>query len=127
MASSGAVDPASGAVLVQLLVNNKEQLLKPGAYTEVSFDLHSASRGVQLPSSALIFRDGGMAVATVGPNNKVVMRPVQIARDNGTTVELAAGVDPHDRVIDNPPDSLDRGDAVRIASAAKPSSHGSRS
>ena len=114
-ASAGAVDPASGSVLVQLLADNKELLLKPGAYAEVSFGLHAGAHGVQLPSSALIFRDGGMAVATVGAGNKVVIRPVVIARDNGTTVELASGIGPHDRVIDNPPDSLGRGDLVHLA------------
>ncbi len=117
-ASSGAVDPASGSVLVQLLADNKERLLKPGAYAEVSFAMR-AGGGVQVPSSALIFREGGMAVAVVGPNNKVVIHPVRIARDNGTTIELASGIGPRDRVIDSPPDSLDRGDVVRIATTAQ--------
>jgi RND family efflux transporter MFP subunit len=116
-ASSGAVDPASGSVLVQLLADNKERLLKPGAYAEVSFAMR-AGGGVQIPSSALVFRDGGMAVAVVGPDNKVAIRPVRIARDNGTTVDLASGIGPHDRIIDSPPDSLDRGDVVRIAATS---------
>jgi len=30
-------------------------------------------------------------------------------------VELSSGVGPRDRVIDNPPDSLSRGDTVRVA------------
>ena len=43
------------------------------------------------------------------------MRPVTVVRDLGTTVEVAAGLTPADRVIDNPPDSLRPGDQVRIA------------
>jgi RND family efflux transporter MFP subunit len=117
-ASSGAVDPASGSVLVQLLADNKDRLLKPGAYAEVSFVMRAGGGGVQVPSSALIFRDGGMAVAVVGSDNKVAIHPVRIARDNGTTVELASGIGPRDRVIDSPPDSLDHGDVVRVAAAA---------
>jgi RND family efflux transporter MFP subunit len=114
-ASSGAVDPASGSVLVQLQSPNQDKALKPGAYAEVSFALKQGTAGVQLPSSALIFRDGGMAVAILGPRNTVAIRPVQIARDNGATVELAGGIGPQDKVIDNPPDSLNHGDTVRVA------------
>jgi len=114
-ASAGAVDSASGSVLVQLQAGNKERLLKPGAYAEVTFGLHAGASGIQLPSSALIFREGGMAVAVIGPGSKVLIKPVEIARDNGSVVELSSGVGPRDRVIDNPPDSLSRGDTVRVA------------
>jgi membrane fusion protein, multidrug efflux system len=35
--------------------------------------------------------------------------------DLGASVLIAAGLGPRDRVINNPPDSLAGGDAVRIA------------
>ncbi|MDR3527134.1 MAG: efflux RND transporter periplasmic adaptor subunit [Rhizomicrobium sp.] len=117
MASSGAVDSASGSVLVQLLADNTERLLKPGSYAQVSFSLHSDALTAQLPASALTFRDGSTAVAVLGADNRVIIRPVQIARDNGQTVELAKGLKPSDRIIDNPPDSLSAGDAVHLAPA----------
>jgi len=119
LASSGAVDSASGSVLVQLLADNSERLLKPGSYAQVSFDLHGNVQTAQLPASALIFRDGSTAVALLGANNRVVIRSVQITRDNGQTVELATGLKPNDRVIDNPPDSLNAGDQVHLAPAKR--------
>lgn len=118
LANAGAVDPASGTVLVQLLADNTQQLLKPGAYAEVSFKLNATAAGLQVPSSALIYRNGAMAVAVMGPGNKVAMHAVEIARDNGTTIELASGVGPHDRIIDNPLDSLNQGDPVRLSGPA---------
>jgi hypothetical protein len=45
----------------------------------------------------------------------VRIKPVTIGRDFGGTVEIASGLSGSDRVIDNPPDSLRAGDAVRIA------------
>lgn len=114
-ASAGAVDSSSGSILVQLLAGNEDRLLKPGAYAQVSFKLNSKAMASEVPSSALIFRDGGMALALVGAGNRVQFRPVQIARDNGTTVELASGLKSGDRVIDNPPDSLAQGDVVRLS------------
>ena len=59
-----------------------------------------------------------MAVATVGADNRIVMKYVTIARDLGTRLEISSGLSPSDRVVDNPPDSLAAGDLVRIAGAS---------
>jgi RND family efflux transporter MFP subunit len=117
-ASASAVDSSSGSVLVQLLADNSEKLLKPGSYAQVRFAFTAPAVSAEIPSSALIFRNGGMAVAAVGPKNKVVFRPVEILRDNGATVQLASSFERGERIIDNPPDSLGQGDEVRVASKA---------
>ena len=62
-----------------------------------------------------MFRGDGLRVATVGKDNHVVMKPIRIANDLGPQVEVNSGLDASDEVIDNPPDSLAAGDAVRIA------------
>ena len=46
----------------------------------------------------------------------ISLAAVTLARDLGTTVEIAAGVSPGDAVITNPPDSLANGELVRVAS-----------
>jgi hypothetical protein len=45
------------------------------------------------------------------------MKPISIGTDLGTSVIVASGLTPRDRVIDNPPDSLANGDQVRVAHA----------
>jgi hypothetical protein len=70
---------------------------------------------LRLPASALIFRAAGLEVATVGANNRVVMKPITIATDLGTQVIVGSGLSATDRVVNNPPDSLANGDQVRIA------------
>jgi len=72
---------------------------------------------MQVPSSALMFRDSGMAVATVEAGDRVAIKRVAIAHDFGSTVEIAYGLGPQDRVINNPPDSLHSGDHVQVANA----------
>jgi hypothetical protein len=42
---------------------------------------------------------------------------VTIARDLGTVIELASGLSPKDRVIQNPPDGIGNGAEVRLAGA----------
>jgi membrane fusion protein, multidrug efflux system len=115
VSASGAVSAQSGTMLAELQTDNPDGALKPGEYAQVRFALPAMAGVVRLPASALMFRRKGMAVATVGPGDRVVMKPVVIARDLGASVEVANGLSAGDRVIDNPPDSLTDGERVRVA------------
>ena len=116
--TADAVDPTSGSVLVELQATNSDHALKPGAYAQVTFPVAGGSAHVQLPASALIVNDKGTRVAVLGPGNKAVFRDVTVGQDNGNLVEISAGLNANDRVIDSPPDSLAPGDGVRIAPAS---------
>jgi len=114
-ASAQSVDPASGSTLVQLAVDNESGELLPGAFANVRFDLPPAAASLSVPASALIFDSRGARVATVGPDNRVALKPVTIARDLGDVIEISSGVMATDRIIDSPPDGIGKGDQVRIA------------
>ena len=114
-----AVDAASGSLLVEFQVDNADRSLNPGEYAQVHFVLPNKPGTVVLPSSALTFRDGGLLVATVNAQNRVVMKKITVGRDLGQTVEVSSGLSRDDRVVDNPPDSLRSGDLVRM-DMAKP-------
>jgi RND family efflux transporter MFP subunit len=114
--SADAVDAQTGAMLVQLEFDNSAGQLKPGAYAQVTLDLQGPAAGarpLRVPSNALLFRKEGTAVALVGPDNRVRIRTVRIARDFGTDLELAGGVGAGDWVVNSPPDSIADGDVVR--------------
>ena len=83
------------------------------------FKLPSAPGTLSIPPSALIFGSNGLRVATVGAEDKVVIKPVTVARDLGTSIELASGIAAEDRVIESPPDGLENGDRVRVAAAVE--------
>ena len=51
----------------------------------------------------------------VGPDNKVQLRPISIGRDYGATLEILGGVTAEDRIVINPPDSLQEGQVVRVS------------
>ena len=117
-AASGAVDVATGTTLLQLSVDNAAGELLPGGYANVRFELpHDTSR-VSVPASSLIFDRNGLYVATLDGENRVVLKNVTIARDNGNTVEIATGLDANDRVIETPPDGVVAGTAVHVVDAA---------
>jgi RND family efflux transporter MFP subunit len=110
-----SVNTTSGTLLAEFHVDNFDSALKPGDYVQMNLATPSRRRTLLVPSSALMFRDGGMSVAAVGPDSRIVMKPIAIARDLGSSVEVASGLLRTDRVVDNPPDSLRQGNLVRIA------------
>jgi RND family efflux transporter MFP subunit len=113
-AASGAVDVASGTTLLQLSVDNASGELLPGGYANVRFDLPRDTSRLHLPASSLIFDRDGLYVATLDGENRVVLKTVTIARDNGSTVEIASGLEAADRVIETPPDGIVAGSQVRV-------------
>jgi hypothetical protein len=70
---------------------------------------------VTVPVNAMLFRSEGPQVAVVGSDNKVQLRRITIGRDYGTILEILGGVASGDRVIINPPDSLEDGQQVNVA------------
>lgn len=112
--SAQAVDVASGSVLVELQANNDKGELMPGAYAQVSFKLTGNKDRIRVPGSAILYRDQKPSVATLNEKNIVALKPVKIGRDEGTTVELVAGINPADRIITTPPDAIRSGDEVRV-------------
>lgn len=114
-----AVDATSGSLLAEFQTDNTDGSLAPGEYAQVQIVVPIKPGTFVLSSSALTFRDGGMFVATVNAQNRVVMKRVTIGRDLGTNVEVATGLTREDRVVDNPPDTLRSGDLVRVTHVGK--------
>jgi RND family efflux transporter MFP subunit len=114
VSTSQAVNDASGSMLVQLVVDNEREELKPGSYAQVAFVLPSPPSSVRIPASALLFRSEGTSVALVDGGGRVTIRPITIAQDYGAEVAVASGLSVNDLVVDSPPDSLASGDRVRL-------------
>jgi RND family efflux transporter MFP subunit len=115
VSSAGAISTTSSTMLVQFEADNSSGLLKPGGFAQVSLGMPQGSVMLRLPASVLMFRAAGLQVATVANDNRVVMKPIVIGADLGTQVVVTSGLDAHDRVVNNPPDSLFNGDKVRIS------------
>jgi RND family efflux transporter MFP subunit len=113
--TSSAINTSARTLLVELHADNPDSLLQPGAYAQVDFELPSNPNVMQVPTSALIFREHGMEVATIGAGDKIELKPVTLGRNLGTEVEVVKGLTLSDRVVNSPPDSLADGDTVRIA------------
>jgi RND family efflux transporter MFP subunit len=113
-----AIDPGTRTLLTEVDVPNKDGRLLPGSFGEVHFAVGSNVNKVTVPVNAMLFRSEGAQLAVVGADNKVQLRPINIGRDYGATLEILGGVSPGDRIVINPPDSLEQGQAVNVAQPA---------
>lgn len=115
VAISNAMEAGSHSMLVELQAGNAEGKLSAGAYCQVHFDLPGDPNLLRLPATALIPADRGVQVAALAKDGKVELKTIQLGRDLGDTVEVTAGLSPADRIIDNPPETLQSGDTVQLA------------
>jgi len=68
-----------------------------------------------IPVNAMMFRQEGARVAVVGGDNKIQLRAITIGRDYGSSLEVLGGITAEDRIVINPPDSLEAGQTVRVS------------
>jgi RND family efflux transporter MFP subunit len=116
--TSHAIEKKSRSLLVELLADNKDGALAPGAFARVHFRIPPDPNVVTLPGKALLFRDNATKVAILGLDNRIVLKTVRIARDLGSEVEITGGLGQDERIVANPPDSIDDGEEVRVMQAA---------
>jgi RND family efflux transporter MFP subunit len=116
-ASAQSVSPSTGTTLMQIIVDNSAGEMMPGDYASIHLQVAGAANVLSIPSSALIFDAKGLSIATVGADNRVLVKTVSIGRDLGAVIELASGLAAEDRVIQNPPDGIVTGTEVRLVEA----------
>ena len=111
--TAAAIDTATRTMQVEVALPNKEGLLLPGAYVQVSLPL-AASQALTIPANALMVRGEGLRVAVVDASGVVRLRSVKIGRNYGESMELIEGVTARDQLVLNPSDSLTEGDRVTV-------------
>jgi RND family efflux transporter MFP subunit len=116
--TSHAIDKKARSLLVELITENKDDVLTPGAFARVHFEIPPNPNAVMLPYGALLFRGDAVEVAALGLDNRVTPKKVNIARDLGAEVEITRGLGVGERVVAHPPDSIGDGEEVRVAGAS---------
>ncbi len=109
--NSGAMDQSSRTAMVELIYDNAKHELKAGDYASVSFSSKESGMMV-IPITSLIFRGEGLQVAMVDDNHRVHLLKVEPGRDFGQKMEILSGIDGHELIVDNPPDSIMEGQQV---------------
>jgi RND family efflux transporter MFP subunit len=115
--TSNSLDPTLRTLQVELQLDNDKGEIFPGAYAEVHFKLPPNAQTLRLPANTILFRSAGLQVATLDAQHRVKLKNIVQGRDFGTSIEVLSGLEPHETVVLNPPDSIADGVQVRLAEA----------
>ncbi|MGA7646378.1 MAG: efflux RND transporter periplasmic adaptor subunit, partial [Terriglobales bacterium] len=118
-----AIDLATRTLNTEVDVPNKDGKLLPGSFGQVHFATGTSVPRITIPVNAMLFRAEGAQVAVVDKDGKVHLRPINIGRDYGATLEILGGIDVSEQVIINPSDSLEEGQQVHVAKPTAGDAH----
>ncbi|HWF45708.1 MAG TPA: efflux RND transporter periplasmic adaptor subunit [Bryobacteraceae bacterium] len=114
--TADSLDPSSRTLLTEVHIPNQQGILLPGMFTNVRFPLQQKVPAVVIPADALIVDARGTQAAAVDQSNIVHLLHLTLGRDFGATVEVLNGLQPGQRLIVNPPDTLTEGAKVDVLS-----------
>lgn len=110
--TADALDPNTRTLLTEVHVPNPHDALRPGMYVQTKFTFDRDVFPVTVPAAAVVIRARAPTVAVLDAGNAVRYRTVQLGRDYGAEVEVAAGLNPGDTVAVHPGDDLPEGTVV---------------
>lgn len=110
--TSGAIDPATRTLNVEVVAPNTDLVLLPGMYVTVDLQIVRREPQFIIQAGSLNLRTDGPQVAIVGPDHRVHFKNVEVARDLGDTVEISGGLRGDEWLALNISDEIAEGDAV---------------
>jgi membrane fusion protein (multidrug efflux system) len=118
--TSRSLDPSSRTLLTEIDIANRDFALLPGMYAEARLSFPRVTPPLLLPASALVIRSRGTQVMVLdspsrGSATPVHLRAVTVGRDYGSTVEIAAGLNEGETVVQTPNADMTEGSMVRVA------------
>jgi membrane fusion protein (multidrug efflux system) len=93
------VDPKTGTLELQASFPNPQHTLLPGQFGKVRLETELRKNVILVPQRAIQQLQNMQTVYTVGPGNKVELRPVTTAERTGESWIVTQGLKPGDRVI----------------------------
>lgn len=112
------VDPATGTVELKARFVNDTKKLWPGQFVDVKLATQTIANATIVPTAAINRGPKGTFVFVVGPDNKVVMRPIVTDGAEGTLTAVKSGVRPGEAVITDGQMTLKANSSVRIVQTA---------
>jgi RND family efflux transporter MFP subunit len=109
-------DPTTRTMRVEVDLPNPDGLLVDGMYVRATINLQPPSDHLTVPAACVVGHSehgtGSVFVVRAGKTRRLT---VTIGNDDGTSVEILAGVEPNDKVVIRPGATLNDGTAVVVA------------
>lgn len=111
---SGAIEPATRTMLVEIDLPNADGRIRPGLYGQVRITLEQRDDALTLPAAAVQFGDDGAYVFVAASGDVARRTPVQTGLTVDGRIEIVGGLT-NERVVNGPPPALADGARLRIA------------
>lgn len=115
--TSGELDPRTRTMATQVDFDNSKGTFISGAFVAVSL-LIPAKSFLEVPTAALVTREGKSYVAVVGDDKRVKLTPIEIAGTDGKVIRIANDIGEGVRVALNLPNTVSDGAKVNPAPPA---------
>lgn len=113
--TASSLDPATRTLLTEVDVPNPDLALLPGMYVQVDFDVKAPGNQWRIPAGTMVFGSQGTRVAVITPENTVHYQDVTVARDFGSEIMIASGLEGNETLVRTPSAALVEGTKVQIA------------
>jgi len=113
-----AVDTLTGTIRMKARIPNQDEAIWPGELVSLRLILDIQRNALIVPESAIQLGQNGTSVYTV-VDGKAHLQAVKVARQVGSQVVVAEGLDAGQQVIVSPPNTLRSESPVELAGAKK--------
>jgi cobalt-zinc-cadmium efflux system membrane fusion protein len=97
---SAVVDPDTRSVIVRVVADNPEHLLKKNMYVRVNIRARHASKGLLVPDSAILRDSENLPfVYVTQPNGSFARQPVTLGARVEEQYEILSGLKPGDQIV----------------------------
>ena len=96
---AAAIDPATRRLLVRATVDNKDGLLKPEMFANVTIYSASDHPAVAVPKQALIYEGDQVRVWIAHEDRSIELRQIRTGLTNGNLVEVTDNLKPGEKVV----------------------------
>jgi membrane fusion protein, heavy metal efflux system len=94
-----AIDPATRRLLVRATIDNKDGLLKPEMFANVTIYSASDHPAVGVPKQALIYEGGQVRVWVAHEDKSIELRQIKTGLTNGDLVEVEGNLKPGEQIV----------------------------
>lgn len=114
-----AVDTQTGTIRMKARIPNQDEIIWPGELVSLRLILGVQQDALVIPESAIqLGQNGSYVYALVG--GKAHVQPIKVARQMGSLIVVADGLDAGQQVIINPPNTLRPESLVELAGSTNP-------
>ena len=96
---SAAIDPSTRRLLVRATVNNKDGLLKPEMFANVTIYSGGDHSAVGVPKQALIYEGDQVRVWVAHQDKSIELRQIKTGLINGDLVEVEGNLKPGEQIV----------------------------